>query len=247
MSEPGAPRWLTDHFANAQRNLPATAAPHMGELRRRAHRRRQHTRVVTTGVMAAVAVAAAGLAVSLTTGNGHSHLKVATRPGTTVTGPPASQPPSRQAAPCAGRQLKTTEKPVAPGHYISGATGHSAAVILFQNASRTTCTLTGYPEVSGTGPGGVIAEQATPTAHGYMGGLSPSTATPPTVTVAPGQEASALVEGAVAQAATSCRALSGLTVSAPGANTTVSLPAAPSGCHLQVHPVVPGTTGRQAE
>ncbi len=127
-----------------------------------------------------------------------------------------------------------------------GATGHSEVTLLFENTSTVTCVLHGYPGVAGLNAAGAEVAQAQRTPRGFMGGLSSSIATPPTVTLAAGQTASAVVEGTdVPQnGATSCPQLAGMLVTAPNTRHSVHFPGAPGDCSgLQVHPVVPGTTG----
>jgi hypothetical protein len=121
-------------------------------------------------------------------------------------------------------------------------------VILFKNTANTSCSLAGYPGVAGLDASGTQIIQAKRTPGGYMGGLTPGDTTVTAVTLRPGQTASAMVEGTDAPrgSATSCPKLSGLLVTAPNTRTSTRLPVAPGDCTgLEVHPVVPGTTGSQ--
>jgi hypothetical protein len=97
--------------------------------------------------------------------------------------------------------------------------------------------------------------QATRIASGYMGGINPGTSTPPEVTLDPGQTGSAIVEGLdnPPSRETSCTYYPYLLVTPPNLTNSVriSLTALSTnivgfpGCGLvQVHPIVPGTTGR---
>lgn len=124
--------------------------------------------------------------------------------------------------------------------------GHSAVVILFKNSSSSTCYLYGYPGAAGLNSSGQQVTQAKRTLGGYLGGLPLNQTTLPTVTLTPGETASAMVEGTDNPIgnATTCPVLHGLLVTAPNTKTSVKLAHAPGDCsYLQVHPVVPGTTG----
>lgn len=204
---------------------------------------------------AAVAVAAAGCGGHGTSAAAGSSTPV--RPTITVTtsagGRTATVPPSTSAppttsaprpasgpAPCTAAQLAITER-------IGGAASeHDGVVLLFRNTGTGICTLHGYPGAAGLDSTGHQATQAQRTPSGYLGGLQQGQ-TAPTVALAAGRTASALVEGIAVPAgtATSCPALSGLLVTAPGTHHSANEPYAPPDCRgLQVHPVVPGTTGR---
>jgi hypothetical protein len=118
--------------------------------------------------------------------------------------------------------------------------------ILFTNVSPAVCTLFGYPGVAGLDTSGTQIMQATRTLSGYLGGLwSTPDRPPPTVTLAPGQTASALVEGTDNQVGTRpCIQLSGLLVTPPNTTRSDDLPGVHFECAgLEVHPVVPGTSG----
>ena len=127
----------------------------------------------------------------------------------------------------------------------SAAAGHQGVVLLFVNKGTTPCVLFGYPGVAGLNSSGSQVTQAQRTLTGMMGGLAPGVTTLPRITLAPGQSASAVVEGVdVPSGNAPCATYPSLLVTAP--NTKVSVPIALSlpGCQpLQVHPVVPGTTG----
>jgi hypothetical protein len=126
----------------------------------------------------------------------------------------------------------------------SGAAGTIGQVIVFQNKSGTACLLHGFPGVAGLDGAGNQVAQATREVNQVP--FTGSTASLPTVTLAPGATASALVltSDVPVGAATSCASYAGLLVTPPNAfqsvHLTVSLPAC-SG--LRVGPVYPGTTG----
>jgi hypothetical protein len=106
--------------------------------------------------------------------------------------------------------------------------GHSAVNLLFKNTSTATCVLSGYPGVAGLDSTGHQVTQA--------------------VSLAPGQTASAKVEGTdnPVGTATSCPVLAGLLVTPPNTYASVRVPIAVGDCSgLQVHPVVEGDTGNQ--
>jgi hypothetical protein len=132
--------------------------------------------------------------------------------------------------------------------------GHQDQVILFTNQSQSTCALSGYPGVAGLDAQGNQRVQAERTPYGYLGGLQFGTTTPPSVSLAPGRTASAIVEGTdnPVGSATSCPSYPTLLVTPP--NLTVSVrvtvtglgtnPRGLPGCSpIDVHPVVPGSSG----
>ncbi|MST33891.1 DUF4232 domain-containing protein [Acidimicrobiaceae bacterium USS-CC1] len=146
---------------------------------------------------------------------------------------------------CTGSQLRTTEKHW-PGGYLGYGLGHSGAVILFTNTSRRTCSLHGYPGAAGINSSGIQVTQARRTPSGYLGGLWGTTTAAPTVTLTPGDTASATIEGTDNPVgnATTCPTLAGLLVTPPNTSVPVHLPAAPADCSgLVIHPVVPGAKG----
>lgn len=87
---------------------------------------------------------------------------------------------------------------------------------------------------------------ATRTLAGYLGGVHDAGGVP-TVLLQPSESASAIVEGSDTPASPSrgsCPPVTSILVTPPNTRTSVRLTATPPGCStLQVHPVVPGTTG----
>ena len=155
----------------------------------------------------------------------------------------AGPPPVR---PCAASQLKLAL------NGGSGEAGHIPNVILLRNTSSAPCSLFGYPGVAALDASGHQVAQAQRTLRGAIGGFPGDRADLPTVDLAPGQAASSMVEGTDVPpgSATSCPYYPALLVTPPG--TTVStrlavtapLPQGFPGCSpIQVHPVLPGTTG----
>jgi Protein of unknown function (DUF4232) len=123
--------------------------------------------------------------------------------------------------------------------------GHIGIVLAFKNTSAQTCKLTGYPGVAGLNAAGAQVIQATRTLNGYMQVL-PAGQGPPVVTLTTGQSASAFVEGTDVPVggATSCPTYPKLLVTPPNTTQQVTIDMSMPGCSpVQVHPVVPGTTG----
>jgi hypothetical protein len=146
-------------------------------------------------------------------------------------------------------QCRSSQLALSEAHGGTGL-GHSAVIILLRNSSTTTCTLVGYPGVAGLDSAGQQVAQATRMPNGYMGGLAPENRTPPVVTLAAGQTASAQVEGTdnPQGSQTTCPRLSGLLATGPNTYLSVRLPYAPGDCSgLEVHPVVTGNTGNQQD
>jgi hypothetical protein len=150
---------------------------------------------------------------------------------------------------CENGQIAVTFRPAGV------AAGSSGQVIGFVNVSSVTCTLTGYPGVAGLDAQGRQVIQAQRQLVGMLGGLANGSTTLPTVTLRPGQSASAMVEGTdnPVGTATSCIYYPSLLVTPPNltrpikVNETLWGSTAPgfSGCSgIRVDPVVPGPTGR---
>ena len=159
---------------------------------------------------------------------------------------PASVPVSAPAGPaaCTGHQITV-------GHGRGdGAAGHLAVVLTFTNWTGTPCTLHGYPGVAGLDAADRQVVQARRTLRGMMGGAAPGATHAPTILVPAHGVVSARVEaGDVPQGgATACPTYAGLLVTPPGTRTSTRLVAdvqLPGCAGLEVHPVVPGTTGDQ--
>lgn len=141
--------------------------------------------------------------------------------------------------PCTSAQLSVT-----PG-LNSGAAGTIGRVILFENSSSYTCLLHGFPGVAGLDNSGSQVVQAIRILNGapFTGPISSL----PTVQLAPGDTASALVlssdvpEGS----ATSCPTYAALLVTPPNAFQSVRVNASLPGCAgLRVGPVYRGATGQ---
>ena len=160
---------------------------------------------------------------------------------TTVTTAASTSPP------CTNSQVTVTDSGGGAG------LGHVNQILLFTNNSSAACTLTGYPGVAGLNASGQQQVQARRTLGGYMGGLSPGTRTLPLVSLAPGRSASAIVEGTDNPLGPQpCPHYPFLLVTPPNLTEQVRLkvsglgtqpPGLPGCTTIQVHPVVPGSTG----
>jgi hypothetical protein len=105
--------------------------------------------------------------------------------------------------------------------------------------------MSGYPGVAGLNSSGQQVVQAVRTLNGFMGGV-PTGVNPPIVTLAPGQSASAMVEGTDVPTgtATTCPGYSTLLVTPPDTRQSTTLAIGLSGCSaIQIHPVVAGSSG----
>jgi Protein of unknown function (DUF4232) len=151
----------------------------------------------------------------------------------------ATTPPAASVTSCSFAQLRITAGEAGAG------LGHSGFPLIFRNVGSTDCTIAGYPGVAGIDNYGRQVTQAERTSAGYLGGLPPGAAIP-VVTLKPGDQASALIEGTdnPQGGATSCQQLVGILVTAPDTTQYVQMAQAPGDCSgLQIHPVVAGTTG----
>jgi hypothetical protein len=155
---------------------------------------------------------------------------------TTTSGATSSAPPSTLA--CKSSQLSVS----ATGN--SGA-GHIGVILHFKNTSDTPCTLMGYPGVAGLDASGNQVVQAQRTLNGYFRALRDGQGWP-VVVLTKKEPASAFVEGTDVPTgnATSCPTYPKLLVTPPNTTQSVTIDMSMPGCSpLQVHPVVPGTTG----
>ncbi|MDQ1392998.1 MAG: hypothetical protein QOF30_1975 [Acidimicrobiaceae bacterium] len=102
----------------------------------------------------------------------------------------------------------------------------------------------GYPGADGLAADGAHVVSARRTTNGYLAGvglLGPE----PTVSLATGTTASASVEGLLAPtpSQSACPTYTTLLITPPNETHSVRL-ATGSLCDLEIHPVVPGSTGR---
>lgn len=92
-------------------------------------------------------------------------------------------------------------------------------------------------------PAGRQRAQGRRTPMGYLGGQR-SAGAPAVIQLVPKQEASALVEGTSVGSDPNCGSYASLLVTPPGETHSVTVATSLPACSgLQVHPVVPGSTG----
>ncbi len=157
-------------------------------------------------------------------------------------------PPS---VPAAGTPRCNNEQVAVSDTGGGGAAGHENQVLVFTNDSRSVCTLTGYPGVAGLNSAGQQAVQAHRSLGGYMGGLAPGVTALPVVALAPGQTASAIVEGTDNPLGSQpCPHYPALLVTPPNLTEQVQIQVSDLGTQgfpdcsgIEVHPVVPGSGG----
>jgi Protein of unknown function (DUF4232) len=219
-------------------------------------------RIAVLAALAGAAMVTAGCTVSTTptdragssVGRQHTSSSTSTvaptSKGTSAPGgPTTSTTPNVTSVACRNGQVT-----VSVGRSTAGL-GHEGQVLLFTNRSSSPCSLSGYPGAAGLNAQGQQVVQASRTVNGYLGGLVDGVIAPPVVMLAPGAEGSAMVEGTdnPVGTETSCPTYPALLVTPPdltmsttvrvsdiGSPPTTGLP----GCsRIQVHPVVPGTTG----
>lgn len=114
------------------------------------------------------------------------------------------------------------------------------------DAAKTSCVTTGYPGVALLDAGGRQVQQASRTRSGFMGGLASTTAPIPRITLAPGQTATAVIEGQTYDVAAekSCGSSPALLFTLPDNTDSTKLVTRTPVCSgLQVHPLVKGSTG----
>jgi hypothetical protein len=124
-----------------------------------------------------------------------------------------------------------------------GFAGHSAFVLEFRNHTHASCSLYGYPGLDAMASNGTVMAHARRTLMGAAGGSRHGLQV---VNIAPGGFASATVEWANFNPATSgpCPHSAGVDETAP--NTTKIVPQRRSVniCALEIHPTVSGWTGQ---
>ena len=123
---------------------------------------------------------------------------------------------------------------------------HVVFVVTARNASRQTCTTQGYPGVALLDAKGRQIEQATRTRRGYLGGLG--SGAPPRIVLHPGQRASARIEGSTLNEATqkACPQSPAILFTLPDNRDSTRLRVSFPACSgVEVHPMVPGTTGNR--
>jgi hypothetical protein len=176
---------------------------------------------------------------------------------TTIAAPTASSPSTTGVTPSTSTAVlcRTSQLRIQPGSE-GGAAGNAGLTVVFTNVSRTTCTMNGYPGVAALDAQGSQVVQAERRETGMMGGLANDTSSVPFVTLAPGQAASAEIEGSDVPLGTAltCVDYPSFLITPPGEIHAVRMAAAMvnstgyggfPGCRpISVNPVVPGATGR---
>jgi Protein of unknown function (DUF4232) len=151
-----------------------------------------------------------------------------------LAGPAAKDP----AAACQGKDLGVTLTQASPG------LTHHGYVIEFKNRGGA-CSITGYPGVDALNAAGHRVLSAKRTESGYLGGVASGPI--PDVHLAKGKTASAIVEWT--DLGSPCPRAKSLRITPPNASKSVVL--SPKSlksetlCRVEVHPVVPGTTGQK--
>jgi Domain of unknown function (DUF4232) len=235
---------LADAAGDAASPQPAAA------VRARAGWMLRRRRVAT---LAAVAIAVGGIAVAAAQAfPGTRGPIVATSPAPSPKSSPASSPaPSPVSSPSVAASSSSPIVLCRPGDVAaqwgppdSGSTHRGAPLILTNTLSRA-CRLSGYPTVVAAYPDGSTI-QAQPTRSGYLGGVHGA---PSVIDLAPGKTASAYVEALAIEAATGngCGSFTMISVRLSGDPGSLKVPSwSDDACsELEVHPFVPGSTGRQ--
>ena len=157
----------------------------------------------------------------------------------TLTAPIARAAPATAVSNCTSANVAVTL-----GHEGAGM-GHVGVFLLFTNTSTSvTCAMHGYPTASyGLSDGTTLT--AAKILLGWTGGVSQGT-TAPGVILAPGQQASAIVEWTdIVNAGQQCYSgiSTNLRITPPGMGKVTTLSVGTPCGNFEVHPVVPGTSG----
>ena len=139
-------------------------------------------------------------------------------------------------ASCQNGEIQVTDQPG------QGAAGTISMVLVFQNVSSRTCTLQGYPGAELTDAGGADLLDAK---RQLPSGLAKT----PTVALAPGEQATALLLWSDVPSSSGCavQKAAQLLVTPPNTtkSTALSISSGTSVCALfRVHPVLSGVTGQ---
>ncbi len=167
-------------------------------------------------------------------------------------GAPHSSAPGRTAATsstsnCAESQLRASIDPRhIPGNGTLDATGATkkGVIVDFENTSKTTCTLIGYPGAATVNAAGAQITQATRTLRGDLDGLPKGSNKIPAVALAPGHYAAAMIEGVDTRKAGAAQAgcaetLPRILVTPPNTRIAVPFKVAWPACYsFDVHPVM---------
>jgi hypothetical protein len=179
---------------------------------------------------------------SATTSEPSTSSFVTVQPRTSQARPSTISVPAAGLAPCAPPYLKLTA-----GRATSGS-GHAGYVLIFTNTGQIACAMTGYPAVAILDARDRQIIKAARTPNGYLGGLRHPKPALPATGLGPGGVASALLEGMVFDPTSTkgCPIEHALLGTAPSTTSPIKLVATTVICsQVQIHPVVPGTSGSQ--
>ena len=217
-------------------------------LRRRGHRRVVRRRAAGGMLLATMLVGACAIAVNNRADNpsppppGPANSSPTPEPSPSPASTPSSTPSASSVGGCRLDQLLIT---IGNGKQEDAASGHRSIPLLLRNIGSTSCSMRGYPKVVTQDSGANTVAEARQTPNGFMGGLS--SGQPPTVTLAPGQTASALFETMAFNPGdgSSCKPYALLRVTPPEQPDSAAVPWGLSGCAApEIHPIVPGSSGR---
>ena len=211
-----------------------------------------------TSALARPAALALAVGVGLTVAGCSSSVKGSAAPSSSPTTSASASPtssatptPSTTPTPTPTPTPTATTTPVEPAIYCrlseltvtagasNGAAGSITVPILFKNTGTRTCVLQGYPGVAGLNAAGQQVTQAVRTPFAHVG-------PPSAISLAPGQTASAPVQGSDVPVgtATTCTSYPSLLVTPPNETHSQALLATLPGCSgLKVGPVVAGSNG----
>jgi hypothetical protein len=172
---------------------------------------------------------------------------------TAITNPPSKKPPTQGSGPTATGPMCRDGQITVTALDAGAGTGTVYQVFGFVNTSTAACTLMGYPGVAALNAQGLQVAQAQRKLTG-VGGVQNGSSTPPSVTLNPGQIASAMISGNShpTGAATSCPFYApSFLITPPNVTQPIKVAAGSMwqaigfpGCSgLTVYPVVPGMTG----
>jgi hypothetical protein len=124
---------------------------------------------------------------------------------------------------------------------VDAGMGHTVVVLLFRNVSGQPCSLVGYPGLDVRNGAGHVIAHARRTLSGYVA----ATTAVRSVTILPGDFASASVESDAFNPVNGayCGASASIATTPPNTTHTVVFPVSIYLCQLEVHPVVAGTLG----
>lgn len=230
---------LADTAAGAARLKPAST------LRRRGRRRVVRRRAAGSMLLVAMLAGACAIAVNNQANPSPPPDPASSSPAPEPSPTPASTPSSAPSGSVGGCRLNQLMITIGNGGREDAASGHRSIALLFHNTGSTSCWMRGYPKVAMQNSGANTVAEARQTLNGFMGGLT--SGQPPTVTVAPGQTASALFETMAFNPddGSSCKPYASLRVAPPEQPDSVTIPYGLSGCaDPQIHPVVRGSSGR---